>query len=179
MSSEMPNASPGALRSAHVGSTMVGVDMMVGKCDLILSHTMSLKRERDPVEEEPAAPAAKSPRLDCCYVVTRTDFTDDYKPRGMGWSTEGEPSVFRSRAGASAYVHEQETEYVHEYVRELWGRKEYLKYFECKVFTTPEDDDLNEEAIQADMDELLDKATTGEFVPEKVTWTVHKVVPED
>ena len=142
--------------------------------------TSNLKREQDDSDLADIEPPSKKTKELVVYVVTRTDYTDDYKDRGRGWSSGSIPVLFRTRAAACKYIVDDQMDYVRDYVKDnLWGEPNAAKYFLDKTFTDPTKDELDEEAVLADRANLLKRATKGAFVEESVTWAAHDVVVKD
>lgn len=138
--------------------------------------TLAVKRPR---EDVPAPePPAKRQRV---WTLSRTDFTDDYKTRhGASWSRATAPRVFRTKDGAWAAEHANQLDYLRDWMGEMWGEKEYAKYFVGgKFHEHSKDDKVDDDAIEDDFDDLLALVTAGEYVNKTVEWNVGEVELED
>jgi hypothetical protein len=134
-----------------------------------------LKRART---EDPQETTKNEPEY--VYIVSRTDFNDDYKPRGGDWSSEEFLGVFRTLESATRKMKEDQVEMI-------------IEEFECEC---DDDDELVEkyvksrtaqfnhvewdkEAIMKDLDSLTETVFAGEFVNVKCDWSLVKQEVQD
>ncbi len=112
------------------------------------------------------------------YIVSRTDFNDDYKPRGGDWSSEEFLGVFRTLESATRKMKEDQVEMIIE--RFNCGADEELaeKYEKSR---SEQDDDIeyDEEAIMKDLDSLTETVFAGEFVNVECDWSLVKQEVQD
>lgn len=98
------------------------------------------------------------------WVVTTTEFTDDYKPRGDDWSSASEPVMFTTEKAASNYKYGLMLDYIYEH--------EYDKpKGDASLWHQTKDGEwrLNDWTT---VDDVIDYYTQGEFVARRISWDI-------
>jgi hypothetical protein len=130
------------------------------------------KRARTEDSEEPT----KNKR-EYVYIVNRTDFNDDYKPRGDDWSREEFLGVFRTFESATRKMKDNQVEMIIEQFGEEGNHEELAGKYEksrSKIGNYRVQIEYDRESIMKDLDSLVETVFKGEFVNVKCDWNLVK-----
>lgn len=163
----------------------------------LFSHAITVPRtnrmakrpadEQLPTEEAPPAKKQRAYAPVPVYVVSVTHFKDSYKARGNDWSESRTLGMYRSERRAKKREEAEIKSIVTEYLKERDGNSDLEEYWQ---FTSDDedadskDDDsaervLNMKRVRRDLCELEDRASEGEFVPNKFSVDIESVLFDD
>jgi hypothetical protein len=115
------------------------------------------------------------------YVVSRTTFNDDYKPRGDDWSSEEFLGVFRTRESATRKMEEDQVDMIiEEFEAENHGElAEKYEKSRSKIDRYRTKVVYDREAILKDLASLEETVLAGEYVNVKCVWSLVKQEVQD
>ncbi len=115
---------------------------------------------------------------DCTWVLSMTDYTDDYKPRGENWSHSKKPRLFSTAERAEAALLAELLKYMYDKINEQYEITDTPPFSNADGWMKLNGEwrlqQENAECLEDVEDEII-PFIQGEFVSVKLSWKVHPV----
>lgn len=100
------------------------------------------------------------------YIVTYIFNNDDYKHRGENWCDENTPKLFSTKEKALEYMRDIKINFVRGQIDDIdkWVKDLGL-----------DEGELSPDLLDNHLNDYFENYNEGEFIPEKITLTIHEV----